>query len=115
MLKFFCEHPNFNIDFNNVDQDGWTILHHACFFGQLEVIQFLLEHANEMGLDVTKKNNSFKTAEEIVQGRLKLILELFEMWHLKKALETLNFDTTTEARFQYLKQKHCSSMRIKHD
>ena len=94
-MKFFCKNPNLNIDFNDVDQDGWTILHHACFYGQLEVIQFLLEHANEMGLDVTKKDNSSKTAEERVpkdvnlwvetQERLNSIFELFKKWHLENA------------------------------
>lgn len=32
-----------NADVNNIDSNGWTPLHHACFIGDLDSAQFLIE------------------------------------------------------------------------
>ena len=67
------------IDFNVTDQGGMTPLHFACAMGQFEVVKFLLENSNEMGIDVTKRNIDQKTAEDCArQKEHKEIVELFE-------------------------------------
>ena len=86
LLKYICQNPEFDIDFNVVDQGGYTPLHIACYYGQFEIVKFLLENSNEKGIDIFKKNNYHQTAEDCARQRgHKDILELLDIWfYLKK-------------------------------
>lgn len=37
-----------NADVNNIDSNGWTPLHHACYIGDLESAQFLIENGSKV-------------------------------------------------------------------
>ena len=74
-----------NIDFNITDQGGDTPLHVACAIGQFEVVQFMLENSNEMGIDVSKRNNYQKTAEDCARQKgHKKIVGLFVKSRLQR-------------------------------
>ena len=87
------------IDFNVADQIGDTPLHRACYNGHFEVVKFLLENSNEKEIDIYKKNNNQRTAEDLARLKgHKDILELLEIWTLSKRLETLRKKYHSEAR-----------------
>ena len=84
-----------------MDQDGDTPLHHACSFGQFEVVKFLLQNSSEKGIDIPKENNNLQTAEDFARGNNnKNILELFEIWTLRKTIEA------SKLRLETLEKKH---------
>ena len=64
-----------NIDFNITDHGGATLLHFACYVGQYEVVKFMLENSNAMGIDVTKRTIYQKTAEDYARqkGHKKIV------------------------------------------
>ena len=81
LLKYICQNPEFDIDFNVVDQREDTPFHVACYFGQFEVVKFLLENSKEKGIDILKKNDIHKTAEDYARQRgHKDISEVLEIW-----------------------------------
>ena len=71
LLKYIFENPDLDIDFNVVDLRGNTPFHIACYYGQVEVVKFMLDNSIEKGVDIDifKKNNSQKTAEDIARRR----------------------------------------------
>ena len=83
LLKFIVGNPVFDIDFNVADQGGTTPLHFACHAGRFEVVKFLLENSNEKGIDIYKKNNNQKTAEDYArQNGSEEIVKLFAKFKL---------------------------------
>ena len=101
MLKFIIGNPDFDIDFNIVDQSGNTPLHKACCYGQFEVVKFLLENSNKKEIDIYKKNNNQRTAEDLARLKgHKEILELLEFWTLSKKIEAY------KARLETLRLKY---------
>ncbi|KAK6186951.1 hypothetical protein SNE40_006207 [Patella caerulea] len=46
------------LDFNIVDAMGRNVLHHSCKFGSIDTVRYL---ANEIGLNITQKNNGGHT------------------------------------------------------
>ena len=98
LLKYIFGNPNFDIDFNIVDPDGRTQLHYACRYGQLEVVRFLLEDSNEKGIDIFKKDNFLRTAEDYarLKGHTDIVETLKNKYHsipnlLEKYYKTLTF------------------------
>ena len=51
-----------------MDHIGRTPLHIACFYGQYEVVKFLLENSKEKGIDIAKKNIHQATAEDYARN-----------------------------------------------
>ena len=104
LLKFIVENPDFNIDFNVVNQYGNTPLNIACYNGQFEVAKFLLDNSNEKEIDIYKKNNYQQTAEDLARFKgHKDILELLEIWTLPKRIEA------EKARLETLRMKYYNS------
>ena len=87
-LEHIFRNPDYDIDYNAVDEEGLTGLHHACIDGHFEVVNFLLQNSNEKGIDIFKKSNYLQTAEfcAIHLGHVD-ILELLEIWTLPKKIE----------------------------
>merc|ERR1711860_218293 len=83
-------------------------MHYACEFGQFEVVKFLLENSNEKGIDISKKNNGFQTAEFFARDKgHQEILELFEVWTLPKKIEAHNvYIANYKSRLETLKRKY---------
>ena len=67
LLKYIINNPNFDIDFNVVDQYGATPLHVACYFGQIEVVKLLLETSKRRNIDIYKQNNQGYTPEKLAE------------------------------------------------
>ena len=82
--------------------DGDTPLHHACFSsGEFEIVKFLLKNSSEKGIAIYKKNNNLRTAEDLArEDNNKKILELFEIWTLRKTIEA------SKIRLETLEKKH---------
>ena len=78
LIKYMASVSDFNIDFNITMHDGWTPLHLASLCGHYEVVQFLFQHYDAKGIDVTKTNNSGKTAEDLAIHQD--ILEVLRTW-----------------------------------
>ena len=87
-LKHIFRNPDYDIDYNAVDEEGLNGLHHACTGGDIKVVSFLLKNSNEMGLDIFKQGNGQASAEYYARrdGRMD-ILELLEIWTLPKKIE----------------------------
>ena len=51
-------HPIFDIE--AVDPSSQTLLHHACYFGQLGVVKFLLDKSDEKDIDISKVEKVLK-------------------------------------------------------
>ena len=101
LLKFIIGNPDFDIDFNIVDQTGNTPLHWACYHGQFEVVKFLFDNSNEKEIDIFKKNNNQRTAEDLARLKgHKDILELLELWTLPKKI------AADKARLETLQMKY---------
>ena len=73
--------------------------------GQFDVVKFLLQNSSEKGIDISKKNNNQRTAEDLARIKNhKDILELFEAWFEVSALcKTIE---TSKLRLEALKKKH---------
>jgi len=70
VVRLLLEH---GADMNVQDDDGWTPLHRASFFGALEVVRVLLEH----GADVEVKIDSGETAlQAAAEGGHDKVVEL---------------------------------------
>ena len=101
LLKYIVGNPDFDIDFNVADEDGDTPLHHACSFGEFEVVKFLLQNSSEKGIDISRKNNNQRTAEDLARNKnYKEILELFEVLTIRKTIEAYKL------RLETLEKKH---------
>ena len=76
--------PNHTIDFNIATPTGSTPLQFASSHGWYTIVKFLLEKSKETGLDLTKKNNSNKTAQDLARDNgHQYIVDLFEThWEL---------------------------------
>ena len=94
LLKYIFANSNLDIDLNVVDPLGWTPLHSASWCGQYETVRFILEHHEKKGIDILRKNNSQRTAEDLT--RHPNIKELFEIWTFPLKM----------ARVEQLKRKH---------
>ena len=80
LIKHIAEGPGLNIDFNTMDQRGLTPLHFASHYGQYDIVKFLLDQSKALGIDIEKKSNSHRTAEDFArQSAHKNILDLFEI------------------------------------
>ena len=80
LIKFIFGNSSFDIDYNAVDDDGNTPLHLACIKGRFEVVKYLLEEANEKGIDIAKKNMMGQTAEDLARNNgYTNVLALFKM------------------------------------
>ena len=87
-LKHIFRNPDYDIDYNAVDEEGLNGLHHACTGGDIKVVSFLLKNSNEMGLDIFKQGNGQASAEYYARrDGHKDILELLEIWTLPKKIE----------------------------
>ena len=92
MLKYIFGNQDFDIDFNVAHQSGRTPLHIACYNGQFEVVKFLLENSKEKGIDIYKKANDQKTAQDLAKEKgHNNILEILEAWTLQEIIEDVNF------------------------
>ena len=98
VLKYIFANGDFDIDFNVVDPDGRTPLHYACWYGQLEVVNFLLDNAKEKEIDIFKKDNFLRTAEDYarLKGHTDIVETLKNKYHsipnlLEKYYKTLTF------------------------
>ena len=101
LLKYIVGNPDFDIDFNVVDESGCTPLHHACSLEKFEVVKFLLQKSSEKGIDISRKNNNRRTAEDLARNKNhKEILELFEVLTIRKTIEAYKL------RLETLEEKH---------
>ena len=84
IIKFLFENPEVaNIDYGMSNVFGNTPLHTACMYKNLDAVKLILEHSEEKKIDVTKVNNSMRTAEDIARIKgFHDIIELFDAWHL---------------------------------
>ena len=57
------------IDFNKTDQVGNTPLHRACRIGHRKIVKLILDHAEDKGIDIEKRNVKNKTAEDVAKQR----------------------------------------------
>ena len=88
LLKYIFGNQDFDIDFNIADQGGYTPLHIACYCGQFEVVKFLLVNSEKTGIDIYKKANDQRTAEDLARyNGHDNILELLEAWTLQETIE----------------------------
>ena len=55
LVKSILENPDFDIDYNVVDHQGDTPLHHASRSSHTLMVKFYLENSDKMGLDLTLK------------------------------------------------------------
>ena len=103
LLKYICQNPEFDIDFNVVDQRGYTPFHLACYYGQFEIVKFLLENSNEKGIDIFKKDNFLKTAEDVARrkGHKDIVETLKNKYHSSPTFFEKYYNTLT--LFQWLK------------
>ena len=75
---------------NVVDTDGWTPLHYASHFGQYEIVKFLFQNYKAKGIDVAKRTNAGKTAEDLAwQKGHQNILDVLKIWTIKVTLPKL--------------------------
>ena len=80
LLKYFLGNDNFAIDFNVVSLAGSTPFHVACSSGQFEVVKCLLENSEKEEIDITRKDNAQRTAEDVARQKgHHEILDLFEI------------------------------------
>ena len=106
LLNHIFRNRDFDIDFNVADQNGHTPLHDACYNGQFEVVKFLLENSKEKGIDVYKKANNQKTAEDLARRKGHAnILELLEAWTLQETIEARHLESD-KSRYETLWKKH---------
>ena len=82
LLKYIFENATNNMDFNSVNDFGWTPLHSASAFGKYEIVKFLFENHEAKGIDVTIKTSSGDTAEDLARRdkSLQRIVEVLEVW-----------------------------------
>ena len=79
LIKYIFGNPVFGINFNVVDEDGYTPLHEACLNGRVETVKFLLENSKEKGIDIEKKSNDQKSPFELAKEcEDNEIVELFQ-------------------------------------
>ena len=64
LLKALHQNPSFDIDYNVVDEEGFTPLHLACNEGHLEVVKFLLQDVNpSVNANVVEDINGYTPLE----------------------------------------------------
>ena len=81
LLKYITLTSSFEVDFNVVEANNHTPLHHASWYGQYEVVKFLFKNYEAKGIDG-------KTAEDLARQRgHKNIMEVLKIWTLKTRKE----------------------------
>ena len=107
-LKYIFGNQDFDIDFNTATQHGSTPLHIACSNGQFEVVKFLLENSKKKRIDVFKKTNNQRTAEDLARQKgHENVLELLEIWTLPKTIETAEAKLKADkSKLETLRRKH---------
>ena len=61
-LVIMIKNPqDFGIDFNAADQTGNTILHYACKYGNLKVVELLLKHSELNNINLNRPNKKLQT------------------------------------------------------
>ena len=63
LIKFL---QDVGIDLNAKDNSGWTALHMACYHGQTETVQIMLNNWKEFGIDINAQNNQGQTAFALI-------------------------------------------------
>merc|ERR1712029_8788 len=51
-----------SFDNNSKDEDGWTAWHWACYYGQTETAQLIIQNSKEFDIDLNAKNDDGVTA-----------------------------------------------------
>ena len=91
LIKYIVENSSFNVDFNVVDHNGWTPLHVASCKGHYEIVDFLLQNCEELGVNVDQKGNDQETPEDLSKWqRHEDILELFGNFALRQLVSFIN-------------------------
>ena len=80
VVKNICANPDFDIDYNALDDMDSTALYLACLGGHFEVVKYLLDNSRNYGIDISKEDIDQLTAEDAARefGHQD-ILDLFEM------------------------------------
>ena len=81
-IKYMCNLRDPDIDFNAVDDEGYSPLYYACVFGQYEVVKFFFDNFVCLRVNILNEWNQGK-AIALQEGH-KDISKLFSFWNYIK-------------------------------
>lgn len=76
VVECFTQLYSFNVNAQN--ENGWTALHYACFYGRLDIIQYLVQHCHAVVEIKDYTNGRTPLYYAIEKGSLKIVQYLVQ-------------------------------------
>ena len=93
------------IDLNAKDNSGWTALHMACYHGQTETVQTMLNNWKEFGIDINAQINQSQTALDLINHYnyesqesnqiRKILIKEYSQIEVTESVQTWDLNGTT--------------------